>query len=146
MASSEPGIYNDGTGNAPSITFSIIEGSGSGSFWTTDGTPGQNINDGGNGADPGTGVANSPFVDWKDPATYTPMPNSDGNYRLNGSNGLNVGSDTLYPLDADAVETLAGITLSAEAKAAINAALPYDRDGVGHPRKNGTIDMGAYED
>jgi hypothetical protein len=128
-ALNKPGINNDDS-STPVITYSIVQDS-----------PGNGI---GNVGDPGTGADYSPFVagGWQDPASVT-MPNSNGNYRLKtGSPAINAGSDGLYPSTAtDAV--FSGITLSNEAKAAINAALAKDLGGNG--RKNGTIDMGAYE-
>ncbi|MDR1179977.1 MAG: hypothetical protein LBK44_05690, partial [Spirochaetales bacterium] len=68
-----------------------------------------------------------------------------GDYHLQSTSlaAIDEGDDTLYPLDADAVEALLGQPLSPEAKAAINAALP--KDPGGDPRRNGPIDIGAYE-
>jgi hypothetical protein len=121
-ASSDPGICNDGTDSIPVISFSIVQGSrGNGGAWVS-----------ATGTDGGNNLDDDPrFV-------------ASGDYRLNtGSQAINAGSDGLYPADAGAVEALAGVTLSAEAKAAINAALGKDLDG--NPRRQGTIDMGAYE-
>jgi hypothetical protein len=109
---------------------------------------------------PGTGTDNGGNLD-KAPLFMAPdaassgSPATGGNYRLrNGSGGtegtekspaINAGSNSLYPANADD-PIFSGISLSAGAKAAINAALQYDRDGAGHPRtKGGAIDMGAYE-
>jgi hypothetical protein len=143
MASSEPGIYNEDSGNAPIIAYSIVQGSGSGSFWTTDATPGQNT-DGGHNLD-----VNPGFADWKDPAATGWIPTADGDYRLTtASQAINGGSNSLYPASADAVEALlSGVTLSTEAKAAINGALAKDAGGADRFKPaDGSIDMGAYEE
>jgi hypothetical protein len=96
----------------------------------------------GNVADSGSGDAYSPFAGWQDPGSVS-MPNSDGNYSLGaGSPAVNAGDNSLYPASAD-VTSVFPSGLSAEAKAAINAALAKDLAGAN--RKNGTIDMGAYE-
>jgi hypothetical protein len=126
-AGSNPGIHND-NGSTTAITYSIV----------------QDSTDTGNGNKTvGSGAADSPFSGWKDPAS-TPMPNSDGDYRLKaGSPAINAGDNDLYPANTgDAI--FAGITLTDAAKAAINAALSKDLEG--NPRMRGTaIDMGAYE-
>ena len=118
----------------PVISYSIVEDSGgSGDSWdTVTGTDGENNLD-----------TNPQFEDWVDPAAPGWTHNSDGDYSLKtGSPAIDAGSNALYPADADD-PVFAGITLSNEAKTAINAALEKDRGG--NPRKNGTIDMGAYE-
>jgi hypothetical protein len=131
-ATTAGGLSNNNS-STPVIASSIVQDSGgSGSWVAATGT-----NDGGN-------LDTDPlFEDWTDPATYTPMPNSDGDYRLgNGSPAINAGNDILYPANADDPVFPSG--LSAAAKAAINAALATDLDG--NTRKQGAaIDMGAYE-
>jgi hypothetical protein len=73
----------------------------------------------------------------------TPYPTTGGDYRLKtGSPAINAGSDALYP-NAAAIGTQIGVTFSADLEAAINTALAKDLAGVN--RKNGPIDMGAYE-
>jgi hypothetical protein len=116
-----PGIKNNSV--TPVIAYSIVQGLTS----TSDG----------NVADPGS----SPFVSWQDPGSVT-MPNSGGDYSLNGSAGVNAGDNGLYPANADDTSVFPS-GLSAAAKTAINAALAKDLVGVN--RKNGPIDMGAYE-
>jgi hypothetical protein len=66
-------------------------------------------------------------VDWKDTAGYT-LPTTDGDYKLNGSAGVDAGDNSLYPANAAAIQALllSGVTLSAEAMAAINAAPAKD--------------------
>jgi hypothetical protein len=120
---SPSGIYNDNS--TPEISYSIVEGSSD------------------------TSPTGSPFTDWKDPSSIT-MPNSTGTYTLNDTAGdgalaINAGNNGDYPANAAAVETLlpSGATLSNTAKDAINAAL--EKDLAGNTRKNGVIDMGAYE-
>jgi hypothetical protein len=126
------------TSTNPAIRNSIIWGNDNTSIPTMNASPTFSSSNN-QGADP-------VFVDRKDPATYTPMPNSDGDYSLAaGSPAINAGDSSLYPADADAVEALLGdVTLSAEAKTAINAVLAEDL--AGNTRIQGTaIDMGAYE-
>jgi hypothetical protein len=126
------GVSNDG-GSTPVIAHSIVQGSGGSSSWTA-----------ATGTDDGGNLDTDPlFEDWKNPATYTPMPNSDGDYRLgNGSPAINAGNDNLYPANAD--DSVFPSGLSAAAKAAINAAL--EKDLAGNTRQQGAaIDMGAYE-
>jgi hypothetical protein len=137
-AGGAPGIQNF-TSATPLIRNSIVQGSsGSGAAWSYPST----TNGGGNAADPGTGAANSPFADWKDPGSVT-MPNSDGDYRLAaGSPAIDAGDNTWYPASTADSEFM-GLSLSAEARALIDAALAKDLDG--NTRKNGAIDMGAYE-
>jgi predicted outer membrane repeat protein len=122
----------NGAGGNPAITYSIVGGGG----YPTDGSV---DGDGNKDVDP-------LFVDLKDPATYSPMPNSDGDYSLiSGSPAIDAGDNDLYP-DADAIQGLLppSVTLSDTAKTAINAALPYDLGGTDR-EKGGAIDMGAYE-
>jgi hypothetical protein len=66
------------------------------------------------------------------------------NYRLDKESlAIDKGNGVLYPDKADDVIS-GGITISAEAKAVIGAALKTDL--AGNPRIQGTaIDMGAYE-
>jgi hypothetical protein len=132
------GIDN-GSGSMPLISYSIVEDSGGsdniGGSWVP-----------ATGTDGGDNLDTDPlFVDWKDPATYTPIPNSDGDYSLKTSPpspAIGVGDNSLYPTSADDTSVFPS-GLSAEAKAAINAAL--SKDLAGNNRFNSTIDMGAYE-
>jgi hypothetical protein len=129
------------------IAYSIVQGStGSGDGWSCP----KATNGGGNAADPGTGSANSPFVDWQDPAdSGVTMPNSEGDYRLkSGSPAYNVGSDALYPDTWSKWTALFGnpddnpITEAVYTTYVLPALL---KDVGGNPRLNSTIDMGAYE-
>ncbi|MDR1430113.1 MAG: right-handed parallel beta-helix repeat-containing protein, partial [Spirochaetaceae bacterium] len=147
-AASGRGIYNDTSTSA--IAYSIVEGStGSLGSWSLSGC----TNDGGNPADPGTGTANSPFADWKDPAISIP-PQTGGDYRLaagtNGDVAANAGDNSLYPPSAWAawdtwVTTLTGSNPVPQTvfETYIAPALAKDLDGTA--RQNGAIDMGAYE-
>jgi hypothetical protein len=119
-----PGIFTDFGSPAPAITYSIVEESGGGTS--------------GNVAAPGS----SPFIDWKDPSAGGWAATTEGNYRLDGSAGVNAGNDTLYPENADDISVFPS-GLSDAAKAAVNGALAKDLAGAN--RRNGTIDMGAYE-
>jgi hypothetical protein len=126
-----PGIYNN---NSSSIEYSMVEDESGGT----------------NGNQPAP--AASPFTDWKDPASYT-MPNSDGDYRLNGTsnadNAKNYGNDSDYPIDSNGnwntassvYTTLFG--LPGDIQAMLLEVLQNDLRG--EDRFNGTIDMGAYE-
>jgi hypothetical protein len=131
-ALTNPAVYN--YSSTPVFSYSIVEGSGgSGSgSWANFGT-----DNGGNlDADP-------KFESLVPVSSTTPTP--AGDYRLKaGSPAINTGSDSLYPANAGVTPPFPG-GLSDAAKAAINAALPYDRRGSPHARKNGVIDMGAYE-
>jgi hypothetical protein len=72
------------------------------------------------------------------------MPNSVGDYRLAaGSPAIDAGGNTWYP-GSTADSEFMGLGLSAEARDLIDAALATDLTGD-NGRKNGTIDMGAYE-
>jgi hypothetical protein len=146
MSGNGGGIFND-AGSLSTVRNSIIWGNTAAtspgiaglanreSSIVTDGSTGT----GGNISAPST---NTLFETWIDPASSS-MPNTLGDYRLQtGSPAINMGDNYCYPADAD--DTFVFPTgLSAEAKAAINAALPKDLGGNG--RFNGTIDMGAYE-
>jgi hypothetical protein len=122
-AGSNPGISN--SSSTPVVSYSIVEGSGG---------SGGNLLD----TDPA-------FEGWIDPAAGGWTATSGGDYRLtNDSSAIDAGDKTLYPAGADAVQTLAGITLSTEAKAAIDAVLAEDLGG-GTRMQGAAIDMGAYE-
>jgi parallel beta-helix repeat protein len=124
------GIYNDGSGSTPVIAYSIVqESDGSGGWEVAIGT------DGGNNL-----VDTNP--QFAGPVLASSSPTAGGNYRLQSGPAVNAGSDTLYP-DAVAIGTQIGAMFSAELEAAINTALAKDLGGAN--RKNGTIDMGAYE-
>jgi hypothetical protein len=123
---------------SPVVGYSIVQGStGFDTSWSfpgvTDGT--------GNVADP---VTDSIFTGWIDPVSVTP-PNLGGDYSLKGgSPAINAGSNGLYPGNAN--DTVFPSGLSAEAKAAISAALQTDLAGASRFNgTNDTIDMGAYE-
>ncbi|MDR0623981.1 MAG: bacterial Ig-like domain-containing protein [Treponema sp.] len=128
------GIYNGGN-STPAISYSIVQGSGgSGGTWAdATGTDGENNLD----TDP-------LFADWIDPSTGGWTATDGGDYHLTtGSPAIDAGSDSLYPANADDL-VFAASSLSAEAKAAINAALA--KDCGGDTRIQGTaIDIGAYE-
>jgi hypothetical protein len=122
-------VYNNSS-PTPSYTYSLVEGlAPSGS------------EDGGNNMN-GTNTLNDPmFVDPVDPAS---APTPTGDYHLQSNSPvINKGSNSLYPANASDIEALLGTSLSATAKAAINAAL--QKDAGGDNRFNSTIDMGAYE-
>ncbi|MDR2663346.1 MAG: right-handed parallel beta-helix repeat-containing protein [Treponema sp.] len=126
-----------GVGAQPVVSYSIVQGSsgGAGAGWTHSGA----VNGGGNAADPGS----SPFTNWANPNSTAP-PNNAGDYTLNNISGnpaVDAGSSGLYPAGAGGAVFPAA--LSAAARAAINAVLGTDLDGG--VRKNGVIDMGAYE-
>jgi hypothetical protein len=133
------GISSTGT-DKPTVSYSIVQdSSGAGTGWNHSNAD----NGGGNAATPGSSGADSPFTTWANPSTAG-MPNSGGDYTLSNISGnpaVNAGSDGLYPAGAGDAIFPAG--LSAEAKAAINATL--SKDLAGGVRKNGAIDMGAYE-
>jgi hypothetical protein len=124
----------------PATSHSIVEGAGwSGASWG-----GATGTDGGGNRD-----VNPGFADWKDPSDSSWTATADGDYRLTtASPAINAGSNSLYPANADAVEALlSGVTLSTEAKAAINGALPKDAGGADRFKPaDGSIDMGAYEE
>jgi hypothetical protein len=128
------------TGSAPTVSSSIVEDSaGSGTGWIH---PSAN-NGGGNAADPGSLAPHSPFTDWEDPGSVS-TPNNLGTYTLNSNPGnpaAGAGNDSLYPANAN--DPVFPASLSTGARAAINAVLGKDR--AGSVRKNGVIDMGAFE-
>jgi hypothetical protein len=136
--SSNPGIHNSivwgNTGlstavynydsSTPVFSYSIVQGSGGSGSWASS-----------------FGTDNGGNLD-ADPTFENPAA---GDYRLKtDSPAINVGSNDLYPANAGVTPPFP-TSLSDAAKAAINAALPYDRRGSPNNRKNGTIDMGAYE-
>jgi hypothetical protein len=129
VADSDPGIWNNSP--TPVIAYSIVQGSGGSGFWiTSTGT------DGGNNKD------TDPLFVSPDPAS-SGSPKTGGNYRLqSGSPATGAGDGGLYPANAGHSIFLAA-GLSDTAKAAVNGALAKDLAGAN--RKNGTIDMGAYE-
>jgi hypothetical protein len=130
-----PGIYNY---NLSSIEYSMVEDESGGT--------------GNQSAPSPVNAVNSPFADWKDPASYT-MPNSDGDYRLNNTanadNAKNYGNDSDYPIDSNGNWNTASpvyMTLSGlpeDIQAMLLEVLQNDL--CGEDRFNGTIDMGAYE-
>jgi hypothetical protein len=70
-------------------------------------------------------------------------PKTGGNYRLNsGSPAINAGDNSRYPASASAISPLLP-PMDTALEAAIEAALPKDLGGSN--RKQGAIDMGAYE-
>jgi hypothetical protein len=112
-----PDISN--SSSTPVITRSIVQGSGGSGSWV---------------AATSTNGGDNPDTE--------PLFAGSGDYRLNaGSPAIGAGNGSFYPANADDPVFPSG--LSSEARAAINAALPYDLDG--NPRKAGAIDMGAYE-
>jgi hypothetical protein len=142
-ANSSPGIYNDDAGSVPDITHSIVqESGGSGGSWDNNtGT------DGGNNLDVAAGAPNSPFVGWQDPNSVT-VPNSGGDYRLNGGPAVNAGNNSLYPDTWIKWQTLigAGAGISREADYDMYIAPHLGKDLAGAARVRGTrLDMGAYE-
>jgi hypothetical protein len=133
-----PAVY-DHSSSTSVFTYSIVEGSGgSGSgSWANF------------GADNGGNKDEDPK--FNTPAT-APAPTTTGEYWLQAlSPAIDVGNNSLYPTDADAVNALRppySPTLSEAAKAAINAVLTPapGKDLDGNTRIQGTkIDMGAYE-
>jgi parallel beta-helix repeat protein len=137
--STSGGIHSIGT-NKPAVSYSIVQDSGgAGTGWSHPNAD----NGGGNAADPGSSTADSPFTNWQNPSSAS-MPNDLGVYTLNNISGnpaADTGNSGLYPVNAnDAVFPAA---LSTRAKAAINAVL--GKDLAGGVRKNGAIDVGAYE-
>jgi hypothetical protein len=142
------GMYNDAS--TPKIRNNIIWGNtasvGDNGIGNNSSTPViaysivQDSTDGSNGNIPNVTV--SPIVGWQDPGIVT-MPNSGGDYHPKaGGPAINTGHNSLYPAIADDTIFLPA-NLSTAAKAAINAALAKDSGGAN--RKNGPIDMGAYE-
>jgi hypothetical protein len=127
-ATIDPGIYDPSA--TSTVASSIVQGSSGGSD--------------GNVADPGT---DSIFTGWIDPSLGTWVVTDGGDYSLKGgSPAINAGDSSIYPAAGDIETWLGGSPLSAEAKAAISAAL--QKDLAGASRFNGTndtIDMGAYE-
>jgi hypothetical protein len=96
-----------------------------------------------------SGLPNTPFEGWQDPASVT-TPNSAGNYRLKSASpaspAIDMGNDSLYPNSAGDIAALMGEPLNyfpATASVAINRALAIDLGGK--VRGRDTIDMGAYE-
>jgi hypothetical protein len=124
-----PAVFNDSS--TPVFSYSIVQGSGGTVSWDT-----TNF-----GTDGGDNLDLDPaFVTWIDPEGSEWVATDDGDYTLQeGSPAINTGNDSLYPANANAVNS----GLSDVAKALINAALL--KDLAGNPRKNGVIDMGAYE-
>jgi hypothetical protein len=128
-AHSSPGIYNDNPESVPVIKYSIVQESGGSGSWA-----------GATGSDEGNNLDMDPqFVS---PLSASSSPTAGGNYRLNNGPAFNAGDNSLYP-SADTIGTQIGAAFSAEIKVAINAALAKDLGGAN--RKNGAIDMGAYE-
>jgi predicted outer membrane repeat protein len=123
------------------ISYSIVGGSsgGSGTSWSCPGA----TDGGGNVEDPGSGDTNSPFVEWKDPSG---APTTEGIYSLKSDSpaiGVGAGSNGLYPTAADEIGILLDMAFLDETAAPIDAALLKDLGG--NIRKQGTIDIGAYE-
>jgi hypothetical protein len=133
-APTDPGIKNNSS--TPEFAHSIVQGSGGGSWNSSAGNEISGYS--------GTNKDENPRFISPDPAG-TNQPKPGGNYRLDsGSPAIDAGNDILYP-DNTAHAIFSGITLSTEAQTAINAALALGTDLDGNPRRNGTIDMGAYE-
>jgi hypothetical protein len=135
MADSSPGIFNDDPPNStPVITHSIVqESGGSGSWASATGT------DGGDNLD-----TNPQFVS---PVPASSSPTTGGDYRLNGGPAVNAGNNSLYPDTWAKWLSLigAGEGITAEAEYNMYIAPHLGGDPAGANRKNGTIDMGAYE-
>jgi hypothetical protein len=119
---------NSGIDGSATISNSIVQGSSS-------------IADG-NVADPGS----SPFVDWQDPGSVT-VPNVGGDYSLNGAPAVNAGNSDSYPDTWTKWQTLigAGEGIADEDDYDMYIAPHLGKDLAGNTRKNGSIDMGAYE-
>jgi hypothetical protein len=122
------GMDNDSS--SPQIRNSIIWGNGTSNVYNS-GTPSytyslvEGENPSGTGNLDGTSAGNDPL--FVSPEAYTSAPSTAGNYRLQaGSPAIDAGSDSFYN---SGTPDLSGITT--------------DLDG--HPRFNGTVDMGAYE-
>jgi hypothetical protein len=115
-----------GISGSTTVTYSMVQESSSTSNGNIDGT-----------------TMTSPFVEWIDPSGTGWASTTGGNYCLKtGSLAIDKGNNGEYPADAD-TGVFSGITLSTEAKVAINAGL--ETDLAGNARKNDIIDMGAYE-
>jgi hypothetical protein len=130
VGTADSAVFNIGS-STPVFSCSIVQGSGgSGGSWVT-----AFGGDGGGNKD-----ADPKFVVWIDPSGGGWIATTGGDYRLQaGSPTINTGRNDLYPANADAIDS----SLSAGVKEILNDALPYDLGG--NVRKNGVIDMGAYE-
>jgi hypothetical protein len=134
------GMYNTGSSSLVYIYNSIVWGN-------TGGSPSGISDNSSSSTVPVNSIVQGVGSDPQFAAPLTSTPASGGDYRLSTSTSpaVNTGDGSRYPADAD-VTSVFPTGLSAEAKAAINAALDYDLDGEGHPRtQGGIIDMGAYE-
>jgi hypothetical protein len=86
-------------------------------------------------------------VDWQDPGSVT-VPNSSGDYRLNGAPAIDAGDSDSYPDTWDKWQTLIGTGegIADEAEYNMYIAPHLSGDLAGAVRMQGTaIDMGAYE-
>jgi hypothetical protein len=116
-------------GSTPVISYSIVEGSFTSGSWN-----GSAGNEGAAGSNKDTDPL---FMDWKDPATYTPMPNSAGDYRLKDGSGGPEGNILSPAIDAGDNDYYDGRTPDL-------SHITTDLDNTA--RIKGTaIDMGAYE-
>jgi hypothetical protein len=73
---------------------------------------------------------------------------ASGNYQLGASSpAKDMGDSTYYPATVDAFLTTYYSAMPNNTKAAVKAALEpkWNLDLLGHDRRNGTIDIGAYE-
>jgi hypothetical protein len=115
--------------STPAWTFSLVQGSNADISWLD--SFGDNN---GNNIDPGDV---SPFIGWIDPAGGSWVPTADGNYKLDGPAGVNVGSSYFY----DELN----MPTNWETKTGLVWAEIIAKDVAGDTRKVNTIDMGAYE-
>jgi hypothetical protein len=126
-ANSEAGIFNDNS--VLNIRYSIVEGS-------TDTGEGTNI----------MSIQPPLFTDWKEPGDSN-MPNSEGDYSLNGTSGVNVGDNDSYPNPWQKWDALIGTGGVITADTYNEYIEPHiNTDLAGKPRiQDSRIDLGAYE-